>query len=384
MATYLYAKSFYFEDQVAGPGYLEILADGSFGTYQSQEPDQPYDLIDYGNYQIAPGLVDTHIHGYGGADVMDNDLEAIKTISAGLPGCGVTSYLPTTLTASHDLLDQVCATIGDNWQAIPGAKIQGIFLEGPFFSEAHKGAQNPKYMSDPSIQALDKWQGQAKGLVKKIAIAPERKGSVDFIHHAKDKGIYVALAHTEATYQDCKEAVEAGANIFVHTYNGMRGLHHREPGVVGAALTLPNVFAELICDGHHVHPAAAQVVVKCRGCQETALITDCMRAGGLGDTDSMLGEFEVEVRNGAARLKEGGSLAGSVLELIQGVQNMVKWGLASPHQAITMASLTPAKSVGIDDKCGKIAPGYPADWIVLDDQLQLQATYINGQLAYQK
>ena len=309
---------------------------------------------------------------------MDNDVEALRTISEGLPSCGVTSYLPTTLTASRELLADVCQTIGDNATTLGGAKIRGIFLEGPFFSEKYKGAQNPKYMGDPKSEILDEWQERAGGWVKKIAIAPEREGAVDFIKHAKTKDIYVALAHTDATYEDCKNAVEAGANIFVHTYNGMRGLHHREPGVVGAALTLPNVFDELICDGHHVHPVSASIVMKCCGHDHVALITDCMRAGGMGECESMLGEFPVIVKDGTARLRDGGSLAGSILELIQGVQNVVKWGIATPHEAITMASLVPAKSVGIDDVCGRIDPGYAADFIVLDDDLQLKATYLDG------
>ena len=340
MTTYIYAKAFYFEDEVKGPGYLPILDNGTFGDFQTEKPESGATIIDYGNYQIAPGLVDTHIHGFKGADVMDNDVEALRTISEGLPSCGVTSYLPTTLTASRELLADVCQTVGDNATTLGGAKIRGIFLEGPFFCEKYKGAQNPKYMGDPKSEILDEWQERAGGWVKKIAIAPERDGAVDFIKHAKTKDIYVALAHTDGTYEDCKNAVEAGANIFVHTYNGMRGLHHREPGVVGAALTLPNVFDELICDGHHVHPVSASIVMKCCGHDHVALITDCMRAGGMGECESMLGEFPVIVKDGTARLKDGGSLAGSILELIQGVQNVVKWGIATPHEAITMASLS--------------------------------------------
>ena len=171
--------------------------------------------------------------------------------------------------------------------------------------------------------------------------------------------------------EQCKAAVEHGANIFVHTYNGMRGLHHREPGVVGAAITLKNVFDELICDGHHVHPVAAQVVMDGHGRDKTILVTDCMRGGGLGDSESMLGEFPVLIKDGAARLVSDGSLAGSVLELISAVRNVVSWGLATPAEAIKMASLVPAQSVGIADVCGQIAQGYAADFIVLDSNLEL-------------
>ena len=173
MTTYIYAKQFYFENSVKGPGYLPVLDSGVFGEFQEEKPTDGT-IVDYSTYSIAPGLVDTHIHGYKGADIMDNDVEGLKTISDGLPSCGVTSYLPTTLTASRELLNDVCQTIGDNAASIPGAKIRGIFLEGPFFSEIHKGAQNPKYMGDPKTEILDEWQQKANGWVKKIAIAPER------------------------------------------------------------------------------------------------------------------------------------------------------------------------------------------------------------------
>lgn len=381
MKYYVYAKQIVLDDQVIDKAYLTI-EDGKFGPILMEEP-QDAPIKDYSNSIVAPGLVDTHIHGYKSHDVMDNDFEGIKVISEGLLSCGVTSWLPTTLTSSAQLLNDVCETIGNHYQEVTGAKIRGIFLEGPFFTEKYKGAQNPKYMSDPSVEKLAKWHELSQGLVNKIAIAPERKGVKEFIEFAKSKGVYTALAHSDATYEEAAAAVEAGANIFVHIYNGMSGLHHRNPGMVGAALSLDKVFAEMICDGHHVHPAAARVVTRARGPQETVLITDCMRAGGMGEGQSRLGEFEVVVKDGTARLKETGNLAGSILELKQGVKNVVDWGLVSPAEALRMASLTPAQSVGIDSVCGRIAPGYEADFIVVSDQLELEATYLDGELRYQ-
>ena len=377
MSVYLYAKSIVLADTERENAYLEIKDDGTFGSILEEKPEGT--IIDYSAYHLAPGLVDTHIHGYASHDVMDNDFEGIKVISEGLLSCGVTSWLPTTLTDSVENLDAVCETIGQHAGQETGAKIQGIFLEGPFFTEKYKGAQNPKYMSDPSIEKLDKWHRLSQGLVNKIAIAPERQGVKEFIEFANSKDIRTALAHSDATYQQAKEAVDAGANIFVHVYNGMSGLHHREPGMVGAALNLKNVYAEMICDGHHVHPAAAEVVIKARGPEETVLITDCMRAGGMGEGLSRLGEFEVVVKDGTARLKDSGSLAGSILELIEAVQNVLAWGLVSLPDALRMASLAPAKSVGIDHVCGLIAEGRPADLIVVDDAGQLIATYLDGQ-----
>ena len=381
MKYYVYAKQIVLDDQVIDKAYLTI-EDGKFGPILMEEP-QDAPIKDYSNSIVAPGLVDTHIHGYKSHDVMDNDFEGIKVISEGLLSCGVTSWLPTTLTSSAQLLNDVCETIGNHYQEVTGAKIRGIFLEGPFFTEKYKGAQNPKYMSDPSVEKLAKWHELSQGLVNKIAIAPERKGVKEFIEFAKSKGVYTALAHSDATYEEAAAAVEAGANIFVHIYNGMSGLHHSNPGMVGAALSLDKVFAEMICDGHHVHPAAARVVTRARGPQETVLITDCMRAGGMGEGQSRLGEFEVVVKDGTARLKDTGNLAGSILELKQGVKNVVDWGLVSPAEALRMASLTPAQSVGIESVCGRIAPGYEADFIVVSDQLELEATYLDGELRYQ-
>ena len=381
MKYYVYAKQIVLDDQVIDKAYLTV-EDGKFGPILMEEP-QDAPIKDYSNSIVAPGLVDTHIHGYKSHDVMDNDFEGIKVISEGLLSCGVTSWLPTTLTSSAQLLNDVCETIGNHYQEVTGAKIRGIFLEGPFFTEKYKGAQNPKYMSDPSVEKLAKWHELSQGLVNKIAIAPERKGVKEFIEFAKSKGVYTALAHSDATYEEAAAAVDAGANIFVHIYNGMSGLHHRNPGMVGAALSLDKVFAEMICDGHHVHPAAARVVTRARGPQETVLITDCMRAGGMGEGQSRLGEFEVVVKDGTARLKDTGNLAGSILELKQGVKNVVDWGLVSPAEALRMASLTPAQSVGIESVCGRIAPGYEADFIVVSDQLELEATYLDGELRYQ-
>lgn len=381
MTHYIKAKAIVLDENVVEDAYLEI-SEGKFGNIVMQVAEDAT-VIDYSDYWIAPGLVDTHVHGYKSYDVMDNDAKGLEVISTGLLETGVTSWLPTTLTASVELLNDVCETIGTHYQSVTGAKIRGIFLEGPFFTEKYKGAQNPKYMSDPSIEKLEKWYELSNHLVNKIAIAPERENVVPFIQFASEKGIRTALAHSDATYDEAKNAVEAGASIFVHTYNGMSGLHHREPGMVGAALSLENVYAELICDGHHVHPAAAKIVIKSRSPKETVLITDCMRAGGLADGPSKLGEFDVIVENGTARLKENGSLAGSILQLKQGVKNVYEWGIAQKAEALRMASLVPAQSVGIDDVCGRISSGYDADFIVLTPELDLVATYLNGEKRYE-
>lgn len=381
MDKVIYAERFFLASGMTGSGYLKI-NESKFGEFSKELPKGEYQLLDYATSWIAPGLVDTHIHGLLGHDVMDNDFAGIKAISTGLLACGVTSFLPTTLTDSTERLDKVVETIGKHHREVAGARIQGIFLEGPFFTEKHKGAQNTAYFSDPLIEKLEKWQQLSGGLIKKIALAPERKGSAEFIHYATSKGIKVALAHSDASYEEAKNAVDHGASIFVHTYNGMSPLNHRDPGMVGAALTLKGVFNELICDGQHVHPVAAKILMDVRSREEVVLITDCMRAGSMPDGSYTLGEFPVEVKQGAARLKNG-SLAGSVLQLKDAIKNVVDWGIATPLEAIRMASAIPAESVGIADKCGEIVPDAPADFIVLSKTLELEATYLAGELRYQ-
>jgi N-acetylglucosamine-6-phosphate deacetylase len=381
MEQFVFADRFFLEDGVAGPGYLEIKGK-KFSSFYVTMPTKSAKVIDYAGKWIAPGLVDTHIHGFNNHDIMDNNFEGLKAISEGLLSCGVTSFLPTTLTSSPEKLDEVVMMIGENYTKVQGAKKKGIFLEGPFFTEKHRGAQNTKYFCHPSVDMLATWQEKSNHFIRKVALAPERKGATEFIEYAVNNQIKVALAHSDATYAEAKHAVEKGATIFVHTFNGMSGLHHREPGMVGAAMNLPEVFAEIICDGHHVNPAAANILMNARGRKETVMVTDCMMAGGMPEGYYQLGEFPVEVKNGAARL-EGGSLAGSILQLKDAVKNVVDWGIANHEEAIYMASTAPAKSVGIDGECGKIADGYNADFIVLTPELDLLATYLDGVCRFQ-
>ena len=375
MKTFIYADKFFLNSGVKGEGYLDV-TDGIFGTYTKEKPADA-EIIDQSGKWIAPGLVDTHIHGYKNHDVMDNDADGIKVMSEGLLSCGVTSFLPTTLTSTKERLKDVAETIGKMYQDVDGAKIQGIYFEGPFFTEEHKGAQNPSYFGDPDVDTFHEWQEASGGLIKKIALAPERKGVKEFVKTVTDEGVVVSLGHSSGTLEEAQEAVEAGASVFVHAYNGMRGLNHREPGMVGALLTLQHVFSELICDGHHVHPQAAEVLMEKAGHDHVALITDCMMAGGMPDGNYNLGEFPVVVKEGTARL-ESGNLAGSILKLKEAIKNVVDWDIATPEQAIMMASYVPAVSCKIDDKCGMIAEGRAADFIVLEPSMDLVATYLDG------
>ncbi|MDR0921229.1 MAG: N-acetylglucosamine-6-phosphate deacetylase [Lactobacillales bacterium] len=382
MKTYVLADKFFYADRTKGRGYLEIV-EGKFGDYHTELPEEDAEVIDYSGKWVAPGLVDTHIHGYGGKDVMDNDiLGVVNTMSEGLLTCGVTSFLPTTLTADHALLKEVAKGIGDHYKEATGAKIQGIYFEGPYFTEEHKGAQNPIYFNNPSVEEFHEWQEAAGGLISKIALAPERAGVEEFVKTVTDEGVVVALGHSNGTLEEATKAVDAGASVWVHAYNGMRGLEHREPGMVGSVLSLGHTYAELICDGHHVHPTACGILMDKVGHDHVAMITDCMRAGGMPDGHYTLGEFPVIVKEGTARL-ESGNLAGSILRLKEGIKNVVEWGLATPDEAVMMGSLIPAISCKIDDKCGKIKKGRAADFIVLEPTMDLAATWLDGKVRYE-
>lgn len=359
------------EDRVEKDLFVEV-EDGKFKSFSKNEPED----YEYLEGIIAPGLVDTHIHGYKNKDIMDAEKGALNVISEGLLECGVTSFLPTTLTDTTERLNDAVKVVAEEYKKIRGAKVRGIFLEGPFFTEKYKGAQNEKYMSDPNIEKLKTWKKLSDNLVNKIAIAPERNGAIDFIKKANAIGVSVALGHSDANYDEAMSAIDAGANIFVHTFNGMSGLHHRNPGMVGAAMN-SEAISELICDGHHVNPVAVNILIDKKGYDKVALITDCMMAGGMPDGSYKLGEFPVEVKGGMAKL-ESGSLAGSILKLKDAIKNVVNWDIVDIYEAIQMASLIPAKSVGIDDVCGKIKKGYEADFILLDDDLNLKRTFLNG------
>lgn len=365
-----------------GEGYL-LVRDGVIEGVSTQAPDGVR-VVDRSGCWVAPGFVDTHIHGFVGHDVMDCDPAGVNAVCEQLVRHGTTSWLATTLTASVEQTGEACASVAAAVRAqgggFVGTRTQGIFLEGPFFTEEHKGAQNPRYLIDPSVDVLDGWQREAEGLIVKSALAPEREGTWEYVRAMAERGVTVALGHTSATYEQCLAAVEAGARVFVHTFNGMDDLLHRAPGPVGCAMVTPNTYSELICDGMHVDPVACRALTCAKGWEHVALITDCLACGGMPDGDYFLGELPIELRGGAAYLKDAGNLAGSTLTLAEAVRNVVSWGMASASQALRMASEIPARSVGLDGRCGLIASGCPADLVVMDERLELVETYLGGRI----
>lgn len=385
MSSYaIKADKFFLPAGAAKGGYLTV-SDGKFGVWSAEAPEG-VEVRDYTGSWIAPGMVDTHIHGFYGHATTDNDADGVNASSLALAKHGTTSWLPTTFTQSADDLAESCAAIAKADDArgadFLGARIQGIFLEGPFFTTKHVGAQNPKFLIDPSVEVFDRWQKASENRIVKSALAAEKPGALDYIAQLDAKGIVTAIGHSDATFDEALAAVNAGATCFVHTYNGMRGLHHREPGIVGCAMSTPDTYAEIICDGRHVKPAAIRALVQAKGWQHVVLITDCLGCGGLPEGNYMSGGLPVVLENNLCYLRNEdgskGSIAGSVLTLARGVKNMVDWEIVTADQAIRMATEVPARSAHVDGRCGFIKPGRDADFVVFDPELNLRETYVGG------
>ena len=342
-----------------------------------------YTLVDLGNHKLMPGLIDMHIHGQSGADTMDASEEALATIARDLPKTGVVGFLGTTVTAPWQkilaALANVKTTMGKDQDG--GAEILGTYVEGPFFTPKNKGAHPEQFFLAPSEERIADLLEVAGDTLKVVALAPETEGAVEATRQLVAHGVRVAMGHSDATWEQVEACVEAGATIGVHLYNGMSGLHHREPGCVGAMLANDSVIAEMIADGVHVHPAVLKLSWKCKGTDRSALITDCMCAGGLPDGVYQLGELPVSVKNGVART-DCGSLAGSTLSLNRAIKNMTQLAGVPELDAVKMASEVPARILGVDQRIGSIAPGMEASLTVMDDDFNVLLTLVKGQQVF--
>lgn len=338
-------------------------------------PYAPEDtVIDCEGYTIVPGLVDIHIHGCAGADTCDGTREAMDAMGQYLLAHGVTSFCPTTMTVNVPTIDRALTAVREAAEhpLEDAARIVGINMEGPFIAEGRKGAQLAEHILPPDIGLLRHWMEISGGLVKLIDVAPEQPGGMAFVKAAREL-CHVSIAHTVADYDQAKAAFDAGVDHATHLFNAMAGLHHREPGVVGAVFDDDRVFAEMICDGLHLHPAVLRTAFRLLG-DRAMVISDCMRAGGMPEGETAeLGGQTVYVKNGRATLADG-TLAGSVTNLLDEVRNLVRFGIPL-EQAVKAASYTPARSLGLEKDIGSIAPGKRADLLVLDDELQLMGVY---------
>lgn len=362
----------YTEDKKFEKGEI-IIEDGKFQSTSSDSSQ----IIDGEDCYAIPGLVDIHFHGCMGYDFCDGTEEAIKEIAKYEASVGVTSIAPATMTISVDELAKVMETAG-NYKREYGSKLIGINMEGPFINSEKKGAQDATYIRNCSIEMYRDFQKLSGGLIKLVDIAPETNDAFPFIDEVKDE-VAISIAHTCADYDTAKLAFDRGANHVTHLYNAMPAFSHRDPGVVGAAFDSKHTYVELICDNVHIHPAVVRATFNMFTDDRVVLISDSMRATGLADGQYTLGGQDVTVRGNRATLTINNALAGSVTNLMDCMRTVVTKMDIPLESAVACATMNPAKSIGIYDKCGSITPGKDGDLVLLNKDLSIKAVYINGE-----
>ncbi|MCQ2820370.1 MAG: N-acetylglucosamine-6-phosphate deacetylase [archaeon] len=336
-------------------------------------------------YTVLPGFIELHIHGVEGSDAMDATQDDLKKISNGLAKNGTTAFLATTMSQSKENIERSLRSIKSYIEKKNknGAKMLGVHLEGPFLSQDHKGAQPGEYITAPNKEEYKRFEKASGNNIKLVSIAPENEGALDLIKYMKKQGTIASLAHTNASYEDCEKALEAGAQNITHTYNAQKAFHHRDVGIVGASLLIDEYYCEVICDGIHISPPAIQLLYKNKPKDKLILITDGMRATNLGNGEFDLGGQKVWVRNGEARLKDG-TLAGSVLKMNMAVKNLMNFVNIPLEDAVKCATENPAKSLGIFDKMGSIEEGKAANFTVVDKDLNVFLTIRDGRCVYKR
>ncbi len=334
--------------------------------------------IDAKGGYVSPGLVDVHVHGYDGADASDGDLDGLRKMARGIARNGVTSFLPTTMTVSYEVLERAFdAARAFIKNPLPGeARALGVNAEGPFLSPVKRGAHDPAHLRLPDADFLLKHAD----VIKITTIAPELEGAIDCIEKVTRAGMYVAIGHSTADFDCAKHAVDAGATQATHTFNAMPTLGHRDLALTGEVLWDSRVYCELIADGFHIHPAWFSILQKVKG-DHLVLVTDCTRAGGLADGDYDLGGQIMHVR-GIQCLLPNGTIAGSVLRYHLAVKNMIDRGGASVFDAIQMASANPARAIGVFDKKGSLEPNKDADIAIFSEAFEPMQTIIAGETAF--
>ena len=341
------------------------------------------EVLDGGGCYAIPGLIDLHFHGCKGYDFCDGTSEAIAKIAEYEASVGVTAICPATMTLPVNELEEILA-VAEKYKkehASGGqgaADLVGVNMEGPFISEAKKGAQDERNIISCDAGICRRFLNASEGLVKFVGIAPERnENAQEFIRQMKDE-VHISLAHTNADYDTAMAAFEAGADHAVHLYNAMPAFTHRKPGVVGAVSDSAHVNAEMICDGVHIHPSVVRATFKMLGADRIVLISDSMRATGMPDGQYTLGGLDVNVAGGKATLVSNGALAGSATNLMECMKTVVKVMGIPLKTAVACASMNPAKCLGIYDEYGSIAPGKKGNVVLLDQDLELKAVVKDG------
>jgi len=339
------------------------------------------EVLDLRGMYILPGFIDSHMHGANGGRV-SGDLEDLRKITQYEATQGVTSIAVTTATSEHSELLRQIGMAYRAAQETHGAKIAAIHAEGPFINRKRKGAMDERYIAQPDIQKFDQMLKAGGGLLKLMTLAPELCGCEQLIRHAKACGVTVSLGHTDATLEEANRGFAAGASQLTHTCNGMRPLNHRDPGVLGAGLTNPEVVCEMICDYVHLHPATVQLIYLAKGADKINIISDSEQATGLEITEFSAGGMTCYIKAGVIRLSDG-TIAGSAKSMLDGIRNLLRSGI--PLEDVSkMASRNPARTLQIWDRTGSIQKGKQADLVVLTKEYDVLYTFVDGKMVYTK
>jgi len=346
--------------------------------------------FDLGGLILVPGFVDIHVHGGGGFSLITEDPDEIRSYARWVVSCGVTGFLVTLVGAPLPQMKRWLAAAVAAGEGLPtgqagaedAARCLGVHLEGPFVNPARRGALPAEGLRPPDAAEFLALAQAAQGHIKIITLAPELPGAADVIAAARQRGVLVSMGHTDATYEQALDAIERGVRQATHCFNGMRPFHHRDPGCLGAILSSPRLSAELIADGVHVHPGAMALLLAAKGPQGTILVTDGIAAAGLGDGAYSLAGEAIQVR-GAVASSPDGTLAGSVASMDEAIRNIVGLGLAPLGEAVRMASTNPAAALGLGQRLGRIAPGFAADLVALDERLEVAMAFVDGQPAHE-
>lgn len=328
---------------------------------------------------MLPGFIDVHVHGGNGFSMMDATPEALDGMSLFHAQHGTTCFMATTTTAAKQTILQALRNAAEHIGKTSGAELAGIHLEGPYLDELRRGAQKKEHLQLPTSAEIDELFEAAAGHIRLVTIAPEIAGGMEAVRHIASKGATVSAGHSNATFAQIQAAVRAGVSHTTHHFNGMSPFHHREPGLAGAGLMLDELTTELICDGIHVHPAAVKLMFQTKSPEKVCMITDAVTAAGLPD-----GAYgDVIVRSGEVTLKDGSTLAGSSLTMLQALKNAMQFTGFPLEKVLPSMTIVPARQMRLDRVKGTLSPGKHADFLLLTPELELLSTHVKGKEVYQ-
>lgn len=360
-----------------------IIEDGLIKALGNDTADDLVELNE--DLVVIPGFIDEHIHGAAGSDAMDGTIEDLKKIACALASEGTTGFLATTMTQSPENITKALKAVKEYRESniSDGAEILGVHLEGPFIAKEHVGAQPLEYVAEPKVETFKKYEEASGNNIRIVTLAPEVPGALDLIKYLKSRNVVASVGHTGSKYEDVRKAIEVGASNATHTYNAMKGIHHREVGTVGATFLFDELNAEIICDGIHVSAPAIKLLYKNKPHDKFTLITDAMRAKHMPDGDYELGGQPVIVKNNEARLHDG-TLAGSVLKMNLAVKNVMKFLDLPLEEVVKYATINPARNLHVDDVMGSIKVGKRANLVVVDQDMNVHMTIRDGKVVYRK